>query len=53
MDPQQAIQLKKTLLEERAKIEAQLELIAKRNPAIKGDWTANQYDENGISDTLD
>ena len=53
MDPKQAVQLKKTLLEERAKIEAELERIAKRNPAIKGDWTAKQYDENGISDTLD
>src|SRR3989344_4618496 len=53
MDQQHIQQLKKTLLEEKAKIEAELSRTAKKNPAIKGDWTTLPRDVSEPSDTLD
>jgi|SRR3989344_196121 len=53
MDTKQLQQLKKTLLEEKAEIETQLSKIAKKNPDIKGDWTAIQPNVSDPSDTLD
>ena len=53
MDQLQAVQLKKTLLQEKAEIETQLSEIAKRNPAIKGDWTAIPADFADPADSLD
>lgn len=53
MDQQHVQQLKKTLLEEKAKIEAELSRTAKKNPAIKGDWTTSPRDIADPSDSLD
>lgn len=48
-----AEKLKKTLLEEKARLETQLNEIATRNPAIKGDWAAMPATATDQSDTLD
>ena len=53
MDQQHLQQLKKTLLEEKASIEAELSRTAKKNPVIKGDWTTSPRDIADPSDTLD
>lgn len=53
MDANQTAQLKKTLLEERTKIETELQRIATKNPNIKGDWTAFPPDKADPSDTMD
>jgi|SRR3989344_2376755 len=53
MDEQKKQQLKKQLLEERARLESQLASIATKNPAIKGDWTVLPKDVSDLSDSLD
>lgn len=53
MNKQQTAQLKKTLLAEKAEMETQLSQIAKKNPAIKGDWTAVSPDVDDPADSLD
>lgn len=53
MDQKQIQQLRKTLLDEKAVLEQQLNHIAKKNPMIKGDWTAVTSDLVDPSDTLD
>ena len=53
MDQQQAVKLKQELLHEKAEIEGQLGQIAKKNPAIKGDWTAVPADVTNPADSLD
>ncbi|MEK7582945.1 MAG: TraR/DksA C4-type zinc finger protein [Patescibacteria group bacterium] len=53
MDQQHIQQLTKTLLEEKAKIEAELSRIAVKNPNIKGDWTSVPQDMADPADSLD
>lgn len=53
MDKAQAIKLKQTLLEEKARLEEELGRIAKKNPAIKGDWMPLPRDASDASDSLD
>ncbi|MEK7615916.1 MAG: TraR/DksA C4-type zinc finger protein [Patescibacteria group bacterium] len=53
MDKQQTEQLKKSLLQEKAALEAQLSQIAKKNPAVKGDWTSVPQDISDPADSLD
>ena len=53
MDIDHVKKLKKTLLEEKAQIEAELSKIAVKNPNIKGDWTSVPQDILDPADSLD
>src|SRR3989344_1289080 len=53
MDQAQAAKLKQILLEEKARLEEELGRIAKKNPAIKGDWLPLPRDASEASDSLD
>ena len=53
MDEKTAAQLKQKLLDEKASLEAQLGEIAKKNPAIKGDWTSVPPDIADPADSMD
>ena len=53
MDAEQQKALKTSLTQEKTDIEAELAKFAKRNPAIKGDWTSVVNDNADASDSLD
>ena len=53
MDTSHLKDLKKKLLEEKITIGTQLQRIAKKNPAIEGDWTAVPPDIDDPSTTMD
>lgn len=53
MDAQHITQLKKTLIDEKNRIESELAQIAVQNPAIKGDWVARSTKMTDSDDSLD
>ena len=53
MDADELQKLKKSLAEEKARLEEELGRIAKKNPAIKGDWVSLPRDVSDASDSLD